>query len=130
MFNILRKLTHTIGTVKAGWPSPAEEEMTDIISIDDWLIKDKESSFMLKVSGDSMIDAGIHEGDVVILARGKTPRNGEIVVAEVDREWTIKFYEKRGETVVLHPANVRYQPIIPVEEVRIAGVVIAVIRRY
>jgi repressor LexA len=104
--------------------------MTDIISIDDWLIKDKESSFMLKVSGDSMIDAGIHEGDVVILARGKTPRNGEIVVAEVDREWTIKFYEKRGASVVLSPANIRYQPIIPQEEVRIAGVVIAVIRRY
>lgn len=119
-----------LGTVAAGWPSPAEEEMVDTISLDEWLIENKEASFLLKVSGDSMIDAGIHEGDVVILERGKNPKNGDVVVAEVDHEWTIKFYEKKGAIVALVPANERYERIIPQEELRIAGVVTAVIRKY
>lgn len=119
-----------LGTVEAGWPSPAEEENVDTISLDDWLIRNKEASFMLKVSGDSMIDAGIRPGDMVILERGREPKNGDVVVAEVDREWTIKFYEKRGRTVTLIPANKRYGPITPQEELKIAGVVTAVIRKY
>ena len=119
-----------LGTVAAGWPSPAEEEMVDTISLDDWLIGNKESSFMLKVSGDSMIDAGIHPGDMVILERGREPKNGDVVVAEVDREWTIKHYDKRGGRVTLRAANKKYQPITPREELRIAGVVTAVIRKY
>lgn len=119
-----------LGTVEAGWPSPAEEENVDTISLDDWLIRNKEASFMLKVSGDSMIDAGIRPGDMVILERGREPKNGDVVVAEVDREWTIKFYERRGSAVTLRPANKRYGPIRPQEELKIAGVVTAVIRRY
>lgn len=119
-----------LGTVEAGWPSPAEEEMVDTISLDDWLIRNKEASFMLKVSGDSMIDAGIRPGDMVILERGRQPKNGDIVVTEVDREWTIKTYEKRGGEVVLLPANKKYRPIRPKDELRVAGVVTAVIRKY
>ncbi len=119
-----------LGTVEAGWPSPAEEENVDTISLDDWLIRNKEASFMLKVSGDSMIDAGIRPGDMVIIERGREPKTGDIVVAEVDKEWTIKFYEKRGRDVTLRPANARYRPIVPREELRVAGVVTAVIRRY
>jgi repressor LexA len=119
-----------LGTVEAGWPSPAEEEMADTISLDDWLIRNKEASFMLKVSGSSMIDAGIRPGDMVILERGREPKNGDIVVAEIDKEWTIKFYEKRDGAVTLRPANRAYKPIAPREELRVAGVVTAVIRRY
>lgn len=119
-----------LGTVAAGWPSPAEEENVDTISLDDWLIRNKEASYMLKVSGDSMIDAGIHPGDMVILERGREPKNGDIVVAEVDREWTMKFYERRGAAVTLRPANAKYKPIVPSEELKVAGVVTAVIRKY
>ena len=119
-----------LGTVAAGWPSPAEEENVDTISLDDWLIKNREASFMLKVSGDSMLDAGIHPGDMVILERGREPKSGDVVVAEVDREWTIKYFEKRGGSVTLRPANAKYRPITPKEELRIAGVVTAVIRKY
>lgn len=119
-----------LGTVEAGWPSPAEEEEADTVSLDDWLIGNKEASFMLKVSGESMIDAGIRPGDMVILERGREPKNGDIVVAEVDREWTIKYYEKRGGAVTLVPANRAFKPIAPREELRIAGVVTAVIRKY
>ncbi|MEK9152791.1 MAG: S24 family peptidase, partial [Patescibacteria group bacterium] len=79
---------------------------------------------------DSMIDAGIHPGDMVILERGREPKNGDVVVAEVDREWTIKHYDKRGGRVTLRAANKKYQPITPREELRIAGVVTAVIRKY
>jgi len=119
-----------LGDVTAGWPSPAEEEMTDTISLDEWLIDNRESSFMLTVSGDSMIDAGIHAGDVVILNRGLTPRTGDIVVAEIDHDWTIKYFEKRGDRVRLRPANKKYKTLEPQEELRLAGVVTAVIRKY
>ncbi|MFC1749786.1 transcriptional repressor LexA [Pseudomonadota bacterium] len=119
-----------LGTVQAGWPSPAEEENIDTISLDDWLIQNKEATFMLKVSGDSMIDAGIHPGDMVIVYRGKQPRNGDIVVAEVDREWTLKYFERKGKNVVLKAANKAYAPISPKEELRVAGVVTSVIRKY
>lgn len=128
----LRGGLRMLGTVAAGWPSPAEEENVDTISLDDWLIRNREASFMLTVTGDSMIDAGIHQGDVVILERGRTPKNGDVVVAEVDRDWTIKYFEKRGERVRLIPANAAagYAPIEAEEEMRIAGVVTAVIRKY
>lgn len=119
-----------LGTVEAGFPSPAEEEAADTISLDDWLIENKEASFLLRVAGDSMIEAGIMPGDTVILTRGRQAKNGDIVVAEVDREWTIKYFEKRGNQVWLRPANRKYRPIVPQEELRVAGVVTAVIRKY
>lgn len=119
-----------LGTVEAGFPSPAEEENIDTISLDEWLIKNKEASFMLKVSGESMIEAGICPGDMVILERGKQPKNGDVVVAEVDHDWTIKHYQKKGNNVVLMPANKKFKPIVPKEELKVAGVVTAVIRKY
>jgi len=118
-----------LGTVEAGFPSPAEEEMADTLSLDDWLLEDKEASFMLKVSGDSMIDAGIMPGDMVILSRRRQAKNGDVVVAEVDKQWTIKYFEKKGNQVVLKPANKSFKPIVPQEELRVAGVVTAVIRK-
>lgn len=119
-----------LGEVRAGFPSPAEEENIDTISLDDWLIKNKESSFMLKVSGDSMQDAGIQTGDFVILERGRTPGLGDIVVAEVDGNWTMKFFDKKNGRVTLRPGNKKYSVIIPKEDLQIAGVVTSVIRKY
>jgi repressor LexA len=119
-----------LGEVQAGFPSPAEEEMPDTISLDDWLIKKKESTFMLKVSGWSMKEAGINPGDFVLLERGRTPKTGDIVVAEVDHEWTMKYFDKRGGRVILRPANKAFKAIVPEEELNIAGVVVSVIRKY
>ncbi|MBD3327918.1 repressor LexA [Candidatus Peregrinibacteria bacterium] len=119
-----------LGEIKAGWPSPAEEENVDTVSLDDWLIQNKEATFMLKVSGDSMIDAGIHPGDMVIINRGKQPKNGDIVIAEIDSEWTLKYFVKSGSQVLLRPANRKYATIKPKQELRIAGVVTSVIRKY
>ena len=119
-----------LGTVEAGFPSPAEEELTDSLSLDDFLIKNQTSTFLLKVSGDSMIEAGILPGDMVIVNKGQTPKSGDIVIAEVDGEWTMKYLEKRGDNVSLIPANPRFKPIRPKSELKIGGVVTAVVRKY
>ncbi len=121
-----------LGTIQAGFPSPAEEENVETISLDDWLIENKESSFMLKVTGDSMIEAGIMPGDMVIINRGKQPKSGDIVIAEVDGKWTIKFFMRAGtgQPAILKPANKKFKPIFAKDELRVAGVVTSVVRKY
>ncbi len=119
-----------IGEVAAGFPSPAEEELRDIISFDEYLVTKPEASFLLQVSGDSMTGEGIREGDLVIVERGRDPKNGDIVVAEVDGEWTMKYFYKEGKAVRLEAANPKYPPITPKMELRLGGVVTAVIRKY
>jgi len=119
-----------LGTVEAGFPSPAEEELADNLSLDDLLIQNPEATFLLKVSGDSMSEAGILPGDMVLVDKGEQAKNGDIVIAEVDGDWTMKYLKKRGGNVVLMPANPKYQPIKPKKELKIAGVVMAVVRKY
>jgi repressor LexA len=126
----IKEPVRMLGTVEAGFPSPAEEELSDTISLDDLLIKNREATFLLNVSGDSMSDAGILPGDMVIVDKGQTPKSGDIVIAEVDGAWTMKYLIKRGESVTLLPANPKYQPISPKAELKIAGVVTAVVRKY
>ena len=129
------KLAGTIrllGTVQAGFPSPAEEELVDVLSLDEFLVSRPNSTFMLTVSGDSMIDAGIHPGDIILVEKGRAPGNGDIVVAQVDGEWTIKYYvkEKGQETIRLEPANTEYKPIVPKHSLIIGGVVRSLVRKY
>lgn len=119
-----------LGLVEAGFPSAAEEELIDTMSLDEYLIKNREASYLLKVKGDSMIEAGICEGDMVIAERTNNPKVGSIVIAEVDGGWTIKFLRKKGEQFYLEPANKNYKPIYPVEELKVAAIVKAVIRKY
>jgi repressor LexA len=119
-----------LGSVEAGFPSPAEEELVDTISLDDLLIQNRDASFLLRVSGDSMTGAGIMPGDMVIVDKGQTPKSGDIVIAQVDGEWTMKYLRKRGDEVMLVPANPKYQPIKPKTELKISGVVTAVVRKY
>lgn len=119
-----------LGSVEAGFPSPAEEELADTLSLDDLLIENPDATFLLRVSGDSMSEAGILPGDMVIVDRGQTPKSGDIVIAEVDGQWTMKYLRKRGESVTLIPANPNYKPIKPKNELKIAGVVTAVVRKY
>jgi repressor LexA len=119
-----------IGSVQAGFPFPAEEELRDVISLDEYLITRPDASFLLKVTGDSMIGEGIREGDLVIVEKGREPKNGDIVIAEVDGEWTMKYFIRKGKTIVLEAANPKYPPIKPRSELRLGGVVTAVIRKY
>jgi SOS regulatory protein LexA len=122
--------TRLLGTVQAGFPSPAEEELADALSLDEFLIRRPEATFMLTVSGDSMEDAGIHPGDIVLVEKGRAPKNNDIVVAQVDGEWTLKYFVKKGARVILEPANRRYHPIEPRESLVIGGIVKAVVRKY
>jgi len=119
-----------LGTVEAGFPGPAEEMELETVSLDNLLVRNREESFLLKVSGDSMAGASILEGDLVIVERSRRPKSGDIVVAEVDGAWTIKYFRKEGGEVRLVPANPAYRPITPQQELRVAGVVTAVVRHY
>ena len=77
-----------------------------------------------------MIEAGIQPGDLVIVERTNRPKVGDIVIAEVDGEWTMKYLRKRGTRFYLAPANAQYKPIVPKGELKIAAVVKAVVRKY
>jgi repressor LexA len=85
---------------------------------------------LLRVTGDSMIGAGIMEGDLVIVERNRTPKNGDIVLAEVDGQWTMKYFRRQGREVVLEAANPAYPLIHPKEELKIGGVITASVRKY
>lgn len=126
----VQKPVRLLGMIKAGFPSPAEEETVDLMSLDEYLISNPQATFLLKVDGDSMIDAGIQPGDLVLVQKNLTPKSGDIVVACVDNEWTLKYFEKHKGKVVLRPANKKYPLIEPKQELVISGVVIADVRKY
>lgn len=119
-----------LGTVQAGFPSPAEEELLDTMSLDEFLVARPEATYLLTVSGDSMIDAGIHPGDLVLVEKGGAPKNHDIVIAQVDGEWTMKYFGKDKTGVYLDPANVSYSRIRPRSSLTVGGIVRAVIRKY
>ncbi len=119
-----------VGNVAAGFPSPAEEELRDVLVLEDYLMTKPGTSYILKVTGDSMIGEGIREGDLVIVDREREPKSGDVVVADVDGEWTMKYFTRKGETVILEAANPKYPPIKARSELRLGGVITAVIRKY
>jgi repressor LexA len=111
--NAIRRL----GVIEAGFPSPAEEELLD--------------TMMLEVKGLSMMNAGILPGDTALVERGRDPKHGDIVIACVDGKWTMKFYHILADKrIVLVPANPKFSPIYPREELRVEAIVIAIIRKY
>ncbi|MCF7865248.1 MAG: LexA family transcriptional regulator [Candidatus Pacebacteria bacterium] len=121
-----------LGLVEAGMPTVAGEEMLDATSIEDFLLGDsKDSTYMLEVKGESMIEAHIAEGDMVLVERRTNARVGDIVIAEVDGGWTMKYYriDKRGNPY-LQPANKKFKDIYPEYDLKIAAVVKAVIRKF
>jgi SOS regulatory protein LexA len=126
----IRGTIRLLGAVRAGFPSPAEEELLDTLSLDEFLVERPDATFMLKVSGDSMIDAGILPGDIVLVEKGVAPKTGDIVIAQVDGEWTMKYFVKRGKDIQLEAANKKFAPIRPRQSLEIAGVVRTVIRKF
>lgn len=119
-----------LGVVAAGWPSPAEEELLDTMTLDEFLIENRDATYMLKVEGASMKDAGIMDGDTVLVERTTQYKAGDIVVADVDGEWTIKYLRTGRLGFFLEPANKDYSPIYPTSRLNVAAVVKAVIRKY
>jgi repressor LexA len=119
-----------LGLVEAGFPTVAEENLLDTMNIDDYLIPNKDNSYLLEVKGESMIDAGICEGDMVIAERKGEPKDGDIVIAFVDGGWTMKYYRKQNGKVFLEPANKNFKPIYPEHQFEVAAIVKGVIRKY
>ncbi len=119
-----------LGFVTAGFPTTVEEELADSVNLDDMLIKNKPLTYMLEVDGDSMIDAHIEKGDMVLVEKTAVAKDMQIVIAEVDGEFTMKYFRKEGNKVWLEPANKNYKPIYPKHSFNINAVLKAVIRKY
>jgi repressor LexA len=121
-----------LGTVQAGFPTAADEDVeTELMSLDDFLVEKKNSTYMLEVQGESMIEAGILEGDMVLVERGRTPKRGDIVLALVDHEYTLKYLDTEKGRPVLVPANKKFKKIYPnPDTLKIDAVLKAVIRKY
>lgn len=117
-----------LGTVTAGLPITAIEEVEEYISIPN-LTGDSDDYFALHVRGDSMIGAGILDGDIIVVKKTPVCRNGDIVVALIDDEATVKRLYKEKGYFRLMPENPAYEPII-VEEVTILGKIAALVRNY
>ncbi len=112
-------------TVPAGFPSPAADHTQKRIDLNDHLIRNKEATFIFKVKGDSMIGAGIYEGDALVIDRSIEAKHGNIVLAVLNNEFTVKRLYRRGGVVKLVPENKIYPPIMVKdgEELVIWGVV-------
>ncbi len=117
-----------LGTIKAGIPHSTEQQ-NDLYPANELnFIFEPDRTFLLKVSGDSMLSAGIFDGDMVILDKNKEPKNGDIIAACIDNEWTLKYFYKNDNQVVLISGNSKYPPLYPKETLSSGGVVIKVIR--
>lgn len=119
-----------VGRVAAGSPITAEENIEGSIVIDPGFLKKDADSFALKVKGDSMIDAGIFEGDLVIISPKAITANGDIIVARIEDEVTVKIYENKKQQIRLIPQNKSYEPIVikNKNEFSIVGKVTGVLR--
>lgn len=118
--------------VSAGFPSPAADYAEDGLDLNEYLVRNKPASFMFTVKGDSMVNAGIVDGDKVIVDRSVNPRSKDIVVAVVNGEYTIKRLHKTAAKVELRAENPAYQSLVFKDgsDLEIWGVVVGVVRRY
>ncbi|MBQ0207805.1 translesion error-prone DNA polymerase V autoproteolytic subunit [Providencia rettgeri] len=115
--------------VPAGFPSPAADYMEERINLNSTLIKHPDSTYMLRVEGNSMIDANINDGDVVIVDSAITAKDGDIVIASVDGEFTVK--RLNSNPPMLMPMNPEYSPILigDMQDLQIFGVVTYIIHK-
>lgn len=134
--NVLKFITHKCyrlpfysHAISAGFPSPADDDMEETLDLNELLIKHPSATFFLKVSGTSMINAGIHDGDILIVDRSIEPTDGKIVIASVNGELTVKRLSAKGKKFKLVAENEDYAPIDITEdmELRFWGVVTNVI---
>ncbi len=116
--------------VKAGFASVADDYVEKRVSLDDAFDINSPSTFLFTVSGDSMIDLGIYEGDKVIVQKTNTAKDGDIVIAFIDGGYTLKTYRNRKGTVYLEPANSNYPNLYPKEQLVIFGVAQGIVRKF
>lgn len=120
------------GYVQAGFPSPAEDFAVKRHDLNELLITHPAATFFWQARGTSMLQAGIFDGDILVVNRALSPRHGHIVVAEVDHEFTVKYLHKRAGLASLRAADPTFPHILLREgqTLRVCGVVTAAIRRF
>lgn len=116
-------------TIRAGFPSPADDYVADTLDLNEHLMPRKEASFLLRAKGESMIGVGIHDGDILVVDRSITATDGKVVIATLDGQFTVKTLEKKRGKIRLMPANTDFEPIEirDEQELQIWGVVTRVI---
>lgn len=121
-----------LGTVRAGLPQPADQdEGYDVVSIEDYLVDHPERTSFCRVKGDSMRDAGLMDGDMVVVEANAPTKPGDIVVAVVDNQLTVKYLRTdKSKQWRLEPANSAYDVIIPTGSLEVLGVVVGSFRRF
>ncbi len=120
-----------VGSVVAGFPSPAEQYVEPPLDLNEYLIKRREATFLMRVEGDSMRDAAILDKDIIAVDRSLRPASGDIIVASIDGEFTVKRFRKDKNGVCLEPANPNF-PTITLnrgQELQYFGKVIGVVRK-
>ena len=98
--------------VAAGFPSPADDYLEDKIDLNQYLVKHPASTFLVRASGESMINAGIFPDDILVVDRSLKAEDGKVVIAVVDNELTVKRYRKKGKSIILEPENETFDPIV------------------
>lgn len=121
-----------LGTVRAGVPQPADQpESYEAVSVEDYLIDHPERTSLCRIKGDSMKDAGLLDGDLVAVEANSPTKPGDIVVAVVDDEITVKYLQLTVKgTWLLAPANPAYEVITPAASLEVLGVVVGLVRRF
>ncbi|MCH9699195.1 MAG: translesion error-prone DNA polymerase V autoproteolytic subunit [Gammaproteobacteria bacterium] len=119
-------------TVEAGFPSPAEDHIDCTLDLNDLLIEHPAATFFVRAAGDSMLEAGIHPGDVLVVDRSRRAIHGDIVIALVNGEYTVKRLEMKYGGIVLRPENSAYAPIrlSGLDELVVWGVVTGLARQF
>lgn len=119
------------GGAAAGFPSPADDYLEKQLDLNEYLVEHPAATFFVRVQGESMRDAGLSSGDILIVDRSLSPKSGKIVVALLNGEFTVKRLVRKNDKLLLVPENPRYKTIIvtPEEDFQIWGVVTYVIHR-
>lgn len=117
-------------SVQAGMPVAVNATQGDYLVIDEMLIETPSKTTLIPVKGDSMIEAGIHEGDIAVVEKRMTANVGDIVVAIVDNDFTLKTLDREAGEYILRPANLAYPVIRPRGSLEIFGVLVGLVRKY
>ena len=128
----MRAKAKVSGSVVAGFPSPAEQYQEPPLDLNELLVKRPAATYFVRVEGDSMVGAGISDGDLLVVDRSLRPANGDVIIASVDGDFTVKTYRRDKDGVRLEPANPNY-PVIrlrPGQELDYFGKVTACIHRF
>jgi len=118
--------------VPAGFPSPADDYIEGRLSLDEHLISNKDATFFVRAKGNSMTGAGIFDGDLLVVDKSLDPSSGDIIIAIIDGDLTVKRFIRRGERVILKPENPRFKEIElqDGQELLVWGVVTSTVKKF